>query len=92
MHPGKRVKILRIPAKLSKRRKVTKRIPAMEYRIPMQVTEILRLCHSGYYPICPRCHQSIDREYMRFCDRCGQHLGWDEFEKVKVVYAVQEPE
>ena len=28
------------------------------------------------YPLCPRCGGLTDREYMAFCDQCGQCLGW----------------
>ena len=35
----------------------------------------------GYeYPICPKCRTSLEREYVNYCDRCGQHLGWSEYD------------
>ena len=46
------------------------------YRVPLAVKAI-RVRESGdSYPICPRCGNTMDREYMRFCDRCGQRLCW----------------
>ena len=33
------------------------------------------------YYLCPGCHTFLPREYMRFCDCCGQRLGWDAVEK-----------
>lgn len=49
---------------------------AVSYRIPLQVIQV-RLFRSGdSYPVCPRCNSSLEREYMQFCDRCGQRLGW----------------
>ena len=54
-------------------------LSVVRYRIPMQVTKVMVLTYGGSYPICPRCNCSMDREYMNFCDRCGQHLGWELF-------------
>ncbi len=31
----------------------------------------------GYY-VCPRCGVSLEREFMAYCDRCGQRLGWEQ--------------
>lgn len=59
----------------------------LSYRIGLQVTKVIHLPHSGYsYPLCPRCHCSLEREYMRFCDRCGQRLMWDHLDHAEVVY------
>ena len=66
-------------------------VTAEAYRIPLQVRKVLKFTQGYSYPICPRCDRSIDREYMRFCDRCGQHLAWDHFEKARVVYAPRFP-
>lgn len=61
--------------------------PAVQYRIPLPVREILQFSSGSCYPICPRCDMTIDREYMCFCDRCGQHLSWSQFETANVVFA-----
>jgi len=55
------------------------------YRTPLQVCELLLCRDRCYYPICPRCKCSIEREYMSFCDRCGQRLGWDRYHNAKVI-------
>ena len=34
------------------------------------------LGESLYY-LCPGCSIFLPREYMRFCDCCGQRLGWN---------------
>ena len=68
-----------------------RRVTATLYRIPMPVTKVLVLSYDGSYPICPRCNCTIDREYMRFCDRCGQRLGWEMFAFAKPVYAPRKP-
>ncbi len=28
------------------------------------------------WTICPNCRSILDREYVRYCDRCGQALSW----------------
>lgn len=57
---------------------------AVSYRLPLPVKEIIVYQSGDQYPRCPRCEQSIDREYMLFCDRCGQRLDWCNFTKEKV--------
>ena len=50
----------------------------IQYRIAMLVTETRAL--AGYkYCVCPRCGATLDREYMEYCDRCGQRLAWKLF-------------
>ena len=58
---------------------------AVSYRIPLPVTKVI-VYSKTTYPICPRCAVSLEREYMAFCDRCGQRLNWDFFEHAKVIY------
>ena len=60
---------------------------AVSYRIPLPVTKVIAYSKTSY-PICPRCTQSLEREYMAFCDRCGQKLNWDLFEHAKVIHPV----
>ena len=51
-------------------------LKAYTYRVPLPVRNV-RVFENGYaYPICPRCRYTLDREYMSFCDRCGQKLDW----------------
>lgn len=63
----------------------------LSYRFPQQVTRFRRdlsLSRScSAFPVCPRCHCSLEREYQSFCERCGQKLGWDCFH-----YATLTPE
>ncbi len=60
-----------------------------DYRIPMPVTELMVfpdcLGQPAYY-ICPRCKLTMEREYMNFCDRCGQRLDWRGCGHAKIVY------
>lgn len=60
----------------------------LSYRLPMRVME-LRVFHSffgstGYYK-CPRCGITMEREFMAYCDRCGQCLNWDNYENVHII-------
>ena len=61
-------------------------VQALTFRLPKPVTETLRLKDGNEYPICPRCHISLEREYMNFCDRCGQKLHWHGYKNAKIIY------
>lgn len=51
----------------------------VSYRFPKPVIKALLLPNNDSFPLCPRCGISLEREYMAFCDRCGQHLAWNLF-------------
>ena len=55
----------------------------LSYRIAMQVIRYRQHLSFNYsytiFPVCPRCHSNMEREYQAFCDRCGQKLSWDFF-------------
>lgn len=59
------------------------------YRRQMPVTEVMIFPDGTAYYVCPRCHITVDREFVAFCDRCGQCLGWKGYKKAKVVYPGQ---
>ena len=59
---------------------------AVKYRLPMPVSQVLVFPSGDSYSICPRCDTTLDREYMRYCDRCGQHLSWKLFRFAKIVH------
>lgn len=46
----------------------------MSYRLPLLVKEKYLFSDCDTYPIYPQCHINLDREYMHYCDRCGQRL------------------
>ena len=61
------------------------------YRLytPRAVTE-LRVFYTafgttGYY-VCPGCGVTLEREFVNFCDRCGQRLDWDDYESARIIY------
>lgn len=60
-------------------------VDAITYRVPLPITKVIALTNTTY-SVCPRCDQSLEREYMSFCDRCGQKLNWDLFEHAKIIY------
>ena len=47
-----------------------------DYRMKMPVTEVILFPDGNSYYVCPRCHITMEREFMNFCDRCAQHLDW----------------
>ena len=48
---------------------------AASYRIPMPVMEA-RVFEDADFAVCPRCRLTLPREYICYCDRCGQRLNW----------------
>lgn len=58
------------------------------YRIPLKVTQVMvfrRYDRTDYFPICPRCKRTLEREYQSYCDRCGQCLNWKGFSTAEEV-------
>lgn len=58
------------------------------FRSPLQVTECR--CYDDWlgliaFPVCPQCHEDIEREYQAYCTNCGQKLCWKGFSKVKII-------
>ena len=59
------------------------------YRMKMPVTGVMLFPDGNGYYVCPRCHVTMERDFMHFCDRCGQHLDWKGHKKAKIVYPGQ---
>ena len=57
---------------------------ADSYRTSMEVTHLRKYRATAYY-ICPRCSITLEREFMAYCDRCGQRLGWKHYKKPVVI-------
>ena len=59
------------------------------YRTPRMVTQlrvIMEICgETGFY-VCPRCDISLDREFMAYCNNCGQKLDWRNYEQAIAIY------
>lgn len=62
-------------------------IEMIDYRTARTVTEMVvyqdAFGATGYY-ICPRCDCPLDREFIHFCDRCGQRLGWQSYLRARI--------
>lgn len=59
------------------------------FRQQMPVTEVMIYSDGSGFYICPRCHVTMDKEFVEFCDCCGQHLGWKSYRKAKKIYPGQ---
>lgn len=57
-----------------------------EYRMEFPIKEVMVFPNGDAYYVCPRCDMTLEREFMSYCDRCGQHLGWRGYRKAKVIY------
>jgi len=63
-------------------------VESATYRIERPVTQIVQYPTYGHcYPLCPRCKRSLEREYVSFCDCCGQKLNWDRIDDAKILVA-----
>ncbi len=58
---------------------------AESYRKALKVTAVRYIGNMGAFPVCPRCQKTLEREYQRFCDRCGQRLNWVGYSKATVI-------
>lgn len=61
---------------------------AVSYRIDLPVTKVIRYSNDIFcYPICPRCKLSMERDYMSFCEHCGQKLNWRYLDHAEIIIA-----
>lgn len=58
---------------------------ALQFRQALPVTEAALYRSGDTFPICSRCSSPMEREYQRFCDRCGQRLGWKEYSRALII-------
>ena len=67
-------------------------LQACSYRAPMMVREVMIFSHRfekyGYY-VYPRCQITVEREFMNYCDRCGQRLAWRGKKQIRLIYPRQ---
>ena len=58
------------------------------YRVPIRVSAVRTYQDSLFgttcFPVCPRCRVSLEREYQRYCDRCGQALNWSMYSQARL--------
>ena len=61
----------------------------MTYRAPMMVDEAIiyrKAFTDDLYYRCPRCQTFLARDFMAYCDRCGQCLDWRDYQKARRTY------
>lgn len=61
----------------------------LSYRMPMKVKDATifpRFPLDDIYYHCPRCQRLLDREFMAYCDCCGQCLDWRDYRKARRTY------
>lgn len=59
----------------------------LSFRSPMPVVEIRifsSVSGSPAFPVCPRCKCILEREYMSYCNNCGQCLSWKNFKDASI--------
>ena len=61
----------------------------LSYRRSMLVDELMIFPDTrpgASYYVCPRCQITLEREFAKYCDRCGQCLGWEQYEWARIVF------
>ena len=66
--------------------RVEKLIGSKKVEIVPQSLYNLLLLSAGF--VCPSCHVTLEREFVAFCDRCGQRLDWENYRSAKVIFPV----
>lgn len=63
-------------------------VKQLAYRRPKRIKTVVCFANSSLekFAVCPTCGHLLDREYMGFCDVCGQNLSWRNFDCAKVIY------
>jgi hypothetical protein len=51
-------------------------IRELQYRKPTMPTSYALIGETDFYYRCPRCQGILDREYVSYCNCCGQALAW----------------
>ena len=58
---------------------------SVSYRMPMPVLRARTINNGDTYSLCPRCDNDIEREYMLYCNCCGQCLDWSMLDYVRSI-------
>jgi ferredoxin len=56
----------------------------ISYRKPMVVHSGVIYKNKSFYAKCPKCNQTIEREFQSYCDGCGQCLDWCKFDNINI--------
>lgn len=57
------------------------------FRLPMPVVKVHTfplMSGSPSFPVCPQCGQDLEREYLAYCNCCGQRLSWRLFKNATI--------
>ena len=60
--------------------------PAVSKQTPSLVVNAFVYANGDTYFQCPNCKVTMEREYQRYCDRCGQRLKWPALRKIHYIY------
>ncbi len=58
----------------------------VSYRAAMRIKEAILFSDGYVYYCCPRCNVTLDREFVSYCDRCGQKIDWEKHRQAKLRY------
>ena len=56
-----------------------------QFRIPKLVSDLMIFPDTSFF-VCPQCGITLEREFMKYCDCCGQCLNWKNYKKPRIVY------
>ncbi len=62
---------------------IYKRIPRSQ---PAPVRNFRTYKDGFTYAVCPRCKISMEREYVHYCNNCGQKLDWKGYMRIDRKY------
>ena len=48
----------------------------LTYRLPRKIRMKRRYPNGAVFALCPRCNTPLSRDYLPYCDQCGQQLTW----------------
>lgn len=57
----------------------------VQFRTPKTVSELMIFRDTSFF-VCPQCGITLEREFMNYCDRCGQCLDWKNYKNPRIVY------
>ena len=55
-----------------------------QFRIPKMVSDPMVLPDTSFF-VCPQCGITLEREFVNYCDRCGQRLNWKNYKKSRII-------
>ncbi len=56
-----------------------------QFRVPKMVSDLMIFQNVSFF-VCPQCGITLEREFMKYCDRCGQRLDWRGHKNPRIVF------